>query len=333
MTRRVLLAGMLAGTLLIGVGTPALADPAGPTDFQNEILRVDPAPDAVDFSIVGGDSFLLAEVEPGTELVVLGYFGEPYLRILDDGTVEENASSPSVVLNEDRYGTNVSYDRSDAQLPPEWRVVGDGGRWAWHDHRIHWMSESPPPGRSPGDLVFDEVTVPVEVDGVPTTIHVSLSWLERPFPLAAIVGLTAGVGLSWVMRRRVQWMLFGIATLAFLVGLRQWLFLPVETEPSFLQWAVPVAAAAFVAVGVVRPLLARIAWLVAAIELAVWGVWRWESMIRAVLPTAAPWDLDRFVTALTLASGMAVLALLVGARLRSVPAAGTLRPRTQPVPH
>jgi hypothetical protein len=124
----------------LALAAPAGADPAGPTDFQNEILRVEPMPDGVQFSIVGGDAFLRAEVEPGVELTVMGYFGEPYLRVLADGTVEENALSPSVVLNEDRYGTSVDFDREDALLPPEWRVVGSEGSWTWHDHRIHSSS-------------------------------------------------------------------------------------------------------------------------------------------------------------------------------------------------
>ena len=319
MTSRLVLIAVLASTLVAGLSSPAAADPAGPTDFQNEILRVEPAPEGVAFSIVGGDAFLRAEVETGTELVILGYFGEPYLRVLADGTVEENAVSPSVVLNEDRYGSSVDYDRADAQLPPEWRIVGESGTWAWHDHRIHWMAESPPPGRAPGDLVFGEVTVPVEVDGVPTTVFVSLSWLERPFPLASVAGLALGVALAWTQRHRAQWLVLGVVVLAFIVGLRQWLFLPIETEPSILQWAVPAVAGAFVAVGIARPLLANTAWLVASVELLVWGIWRWESMIRAVLPTAAPWDLDRFTTALALATGASITAVLIAERVSPEP--------------
>jgi hypothetical protein len=307
---------------VLALAAPAGADPAGPTDFQNEILRVEPMPDGVEFSIVGGDAFLRAEVEPGVELTVMGYFGEPYLRVLADGTVEENALSPSVVLNEDRYGTSVDYDREDASLPPEWRVVGSEGSWAWHDHRIHWMAESPPPGRSPGDLVFGEVTVPVVVDGTATTLYVSLEWLERPFPLAAVAGLALGLGAA-LLRHRVDVVLAVVALLTFTIGLRQWLFLPSETDPSFLQWAVPAVALAFVVLGMLRPLVANTAHLVAAAELIAWGVWRWESMIRAVLPTAQPWAFDRLVTALALSVGATAVTLLVSERLRPNPTSAT----------
>lgn len=312
---------LAAMAAVLALAAPAGADPAGPTDFQNEILRVEPMPDGVQFSIVGGDAFLRAEVEPGVELTVMGYFGEPYLRVLADGTVEENALSPSVVLNEDRYGTSVDFDREDALLPPEWRVVGSEGSWTWHDHRIHWMAESPPPGRSPGDLVFGEVTVPVVVDGTATTLYVSLEWLERPFPLAAVAGLALGLGAAWLLRHRVDVVLAVVALLALTIGLRQWLFLPSETEPSFLQWAVPVIAGTFVVLGMRRPLIANIAHLVAAAELTAWGVWRWENMIRAVLPTAQPWAFDRLVTALALSVGATAVAVLVTDRLRPAPTA------------
>lgn len=318
MIRRLALIGTLAAALLSTLAPPASADPAGPTDFQNEILRVEPTADAVAFSVVGGDSFLRAEVRPGTELVVLGYFGEPYLRILPDGTVEENVVSPSVVLNEDRYGTSTAYDRDDAQLPPEWQVVGSAGTWAWHDHRIHWMAESPPPGRTPGDLVFDEVTVPVLVDGTPTKVYVSLSWLERPPPLAALAGILAGIGAAVALRRHRHHLLLGTAVLALGVGVRQWAWLPPETTPSILQWAVPGIAVVFAIIGLRRPVMAPVAGSIAAVELAAWGAWRWESMVRAVLPTAEPWALDRFVTALALSVGAAVLGFLVAARVAAV---------------
>ena len=72
---------------------PVLADAAGPTDFRSEVLSVTPATDAITVSIEGGDAFVRVVVEPGHEVIVPGYEGEPYLRISADGTVEENLRS------------------------------------------------------------------------------------------------------------------------------------------------------------------------------------------------------------------------------------------------
>ena len=58
--------------------------------------------------MIGGDSFVELTVERGTDVVVLGYWGEPYLRFNSDGTVEENRRSPTVAENESRYGGSSS---------------------------------------------------------------------------------------------------------------------------------------------------------------------------------------------------------------------------------
>ena len=54
--------------------------------------------------VVGGDAFLELTVDEGTEVVVPGYGGEPYVRFLADGTVERNTRSEATYLNEDRQG-------------------------------------------------------------------------------------------------------------------------------------------------------------------------------------------------------------------------------------
>ena len=85
----------------------AHADPAVPTDFATEVVGIEPATPTIDVGVVGGDSFVELTVEPGTAVVVLGYWGEPYLRFNSDGTVEENRRSPTVAENESRYGRVV----------------------------------------------------------------------------------------------------------------------------------------------------------------------------------------------------------------------------------
>ena len=88
--------GVVVGGV-VGVGAGALlgpdvahADPAGPTDYRTEIVAIEPATDAIEIVVEGGDAFLHVTVEPGHEVVVLGYDGEPYLRIGPDGAVDQN---------------------------------------------------------------------------------------------------------------------------------------------------------------------------------------------------------------------------------------------------
>ena len=66
-------------------------------------------------------------------------------------------------------------------------VVATGGRYAWHDHRTHWMNPVHPIGRQPGDEVLDG-TVPLIVDGGATDVRVSVRWMPGPSPWPAVAG-------------------------------------------------------------------------------------------------------------------------------------------------
>ena len=90
--------------LALSVGTPAFADPAGPTDYRSEVVAIEPSTPTIEVEILGGDSFLQLEATPGTEVVVLGYQGEPYLWFRLGGGVFENRNAPSTYTNQDRYG-------------------------------------------------------------------------------------------------------------------------------------------------------------------------------------------------------------------------------------
>lgn len=149
----------------IGAASPmALADPPGPTDFGSEVVEIEPALGGFEIEIVGGDSFVLLSVDAGVTAEVVGYQGEPYLRFLGDGTVEENAASPSKYLNEDRYAAGALPATANAAAAPDWQVVGRDGSYAWHDHRTHWMNPLDPPGLGPGDQIAEGV-VPLVVEG------------------------------------------------------------------------------------------------------------------------------------------------------------------------
>ncbi|HEX2129033.1 MAG TPA: hypothetical protein VHF58_07430 [Solirubrobacterales bacterium] len=154
--------------------SPALAHEGNP-NYRSEI---NPPPPALSARMLNYDDSIEVEVEPGHELLVYGYEGEPYLRYLPDGTVEVNRRAPAGYLNEDRYGEAGVPETADAEARPRWQEVAEHGRYAWHDHRVHYMSRSLPPAvtnESVETKVFDW-RVPLELDGRRAALTGTLYW-------------------------------------------------------------------------------------------------------------------------------------------------------------
>ena len=93
--------------LAAAFSTPVFADPAGPTDYRSEVVSVDPATADIEVEIIGGDSFVQLTAQPGTDVIVVGYRGEPYLWFRPDGTVAENRNAPTTYQNLSRYGSEA----------------------------------------------------------------------------------------------------------------------------------------------------------------------------------------------------------------------------------
>ena len=109
--------------------TEAGADGARPSNFESVIDSVQPDLDTVQVEVVGGDAFVQVTAAPGTEVLIPGYDGEPYLRIATDGTVYRNRRSAAAYLNESRFGTTSELpDSVDSSAKPDWVRVGDGGQ-------------------------------------------------------------------------------------------------------------------------------------------------------------------------------------------------------------
>jgi len=312
--------GLLAALAPTGV---ASADPAAPTDYGSRITAVSPALPGITAQIVGGDSFLRLDVEPGNEVVVEGYAQEPYLHFDPAGVVQENQRSPATYLNASRYGAAAPAG-ADPTLPPDWRIVATGGAYSWHDHRAHWMSPTPPAGVARGGEVQTS-TVPIVVNGTPVSITVVTTWLPEPSRLPLAVGAAAGgalVVLTLVWRRRTGLALLVVALAATGIGWWQFQSLPSETGPLFAWWVLPAVAAVslLIALALGKRLVSYALVLLAALELAVWVWLRRDGAVRAVIPTDAPFWLDRGVMAATaviaviaaIAAGVAMFRLPVG---------------------
>jgi hypothetical protein len=311
MIRPALAAVVLLGALAAPTGR-ASADSAGPTDYRTVVVELTPPTDAVTASIEGGDSFVVLTVSPGTDVVVHGYQGEPYLWFRPDGSVAENRRSPATYYNEERYGAEIPSTASP-EAEPDWVDVADGGSFAWHDHRAHRMEDFPPLNARRGDQILDGV-IPILVDGSPVEIHVASTWMPAPSPVPAVLGALAGVVLvvagvaAWRTRGSVRALGTGVVGLGLLasgIGAVQFRSLPASTDPAITWWLLPVVATALAGIGLAAPALWRAALVaIAAAQLGLWGLARRSGLSAAVLPTDAPFWLDRAISAAALVGGL-----------------------------
>lgn len=305
--------------VLLVFGLPsgvASADPAGPTDYRSEVLSVDPPSANVSLAVLGGDSFLELTVEPGTEVVVVGYRGEEYLWFRPDGTVLENQNSPSTYLNAERYGTEFP-DFATPDAEPDWKELGTEGRWSWHDHRAHLMQPVPPFGTEPGDRILEAV-VPLLVDGEEVDVTVISTWLPEPSSVpvwaGALVG-AAAAALAFVLARRDQAWPIAVAVPALIaagVGWWQYRSLPAETGPRLVWWLPPILAAVAALVALVPMvrrdrLIAGALGVLAGAQLVMWGYIKRDGLTAAIVPTDAPNWVDRATTMGALVGGALIV--------------------------
>lgn len=317
---RLLRVVLLALGLLLLSGTPAAADPPAPTDFRSEVTAVEPETDAIEVAIVGGDGFLLLEVDEGHTVEVPGYSGEPYLRFGPDGTVEENEASAAAYLNEsrDRTGEGRTFD---ADAEPQWQTVATDGRWAWHDHRIHHMGgEVDPAARTPEGRRWE---VPILVDGEDVTIEGRYRLLDSPSPIPWLVGVALGAGVIVLLATRFPAVTVAGAAVfiggvgGLVAGVAQRSASPPGAPTSALVVILPAVAV----VGGILAVMQRgrvvraVGALAGAAAVGGWAVVRLGVLWHAEVPTDLAPVTERALTSLALATaiGAAVVVVRSGA--------------------
>lgn len=308
----------VAGLTVLAAPGVALADPPGPTDFATTIVSVAPPTEAVHVAMIAGDAFFTVSVAAGAHVTVAGYQGEPYLEFLPSGDVLENRRSPTYFASRTKSGAAVPTGIT-ADTPPEWTTVASDGTYAWHDHRTHWMGGTPTGAR--GDVVTNGV-VRLVVDGEEVVVTVATTWLPRASPVPAVLGLlvgaAAGAGCVVARRRGAPWgdaVLIAAAVLATAVGFAGYRSVPGVTGPSPLGWILPATALVAATASVLlarRPaggLFAVGARALAGVELAIWAFTRRSGLLAAILPTDAPFWLDRAATTAAGTVGVIVAAM------------------------
>lgn len=182
----------------------------GNPDYRSEIETVRPSVPGLDFEILNYDADIELVARGGHEVLIYGYDGEPFARVLRDGTVQKNRRSPATYLNVDRYAEAAVPGIADADAPPDWETVDRSGTLRWHDHRAHYMGKDTPPqvkDESRRTKVFD-YEVPLRIDGRRGAVEGTLFWVgptdtsKAPFLIGGVAILLLGGATVLIARRR-----------------------------------------------------------------------------------------------------------------------------------
>ena len=192
---RTRIAAVVALAALLAAAPAALAHQGNP-NYLSQVDAITPATKGVTVDVLNRDDRLLLHNTSGQDVVIRGYNGEPYARVLADGTVQVNRRSPARYLNDDRFAQVSVPAGIDGKGAPRWEEISRTGRFEWHDHRFHWMARTVPPAVRDQDVrtkVFDW-RIPIEVGGRGGAIAGTLFWTPPPAggpPLGAVTGLAA----------------------------------------------------------------------------------------------------------------------------------------------
>ena len=193
------LAAACATLLVIGIAgaPPAVAhtvDGAGPTNYLTELGDVEPDIRGVEVAVLEFGNRLEVRNTTDAELTVLGYHDEPFLRIGPDGVLQ-NMRSPATYLNADRQAKTTVPESADPEAEPEWQKVSDEPVARWHDHRVHWMGEEPPPAvdENPGEkfVIYEDWKVPMQLGDTELAANGTLTWVPGPSALPWFLIATA----------------------------------------------------------------------------------------------------------------------------------------------
>jgi phage tail protein X len=329
--------------LLVAVGA-ARADAhavggAQASNYQTRILKVEPVVPGLQVEVADAGARLRVRNRTGREVTVLGYAGEPYLRVGPAG-VFENRRSPATYLNRARINPAPPPPDANADAPPLWHRIGDGDTVTWHDHRAHWMGNTDPPqvkaAPNRTQVVLPGWQVELQVGSQHVRVSGDLRWVPGPSPWPWLATAVAWLLVVLLAARHRRWP----QLLAVLTGL----LIAVDVVHTVGIWngtSAPVSSKAAASIGswagwvlgglAIHRLLgphphrASLYLVIAGILMAnVGGIGDLGSLYRSQLAVALPDPVTRALVAATL--GLGVGLLVSGLRL-----AGP-RPRRRPRP-
>jgi hypothetical protein len=311
---------------------PAAAHGVGglePTNYETRVLRVDPDLPGIRITSVDlGERLELAN-DTDTDVVVLGYDGEPYLRVGPRGAFV-NERSPARFINRTLRGTSPVPASADPDARPEWRRLDDGTTVRWHDHRAHWMGEkSPPDVRADPDEphLVQPFRVGLRHDGETIQVFGDVRWVPPPSPWPWIAGAIAlAVVLVALALLRHLALALGLG-LGLLIGAQVLHVAGLWGGATASVWS-RLGASAYSLGGIVLAVIAVVLLvrrgaraavpvaLLAGLFLALaGGLADVTTLSRSQVPSTLPAGLDRLSVAVTIGAGVG-LAVVAGIQLR-----------------
>ena len=196
---------VLVLTLQGGVLPAAAHGP--PSDAPYYLCRVSavaPRVDGVSVDVARDGSWVRVRNTTATELVILGYDGEPYLRVGPAGT-EENVAAVSSLVNGDFGSGLVTRDAPDSQVAraPHWESRSLEPVATWHDVRTHYDGTRRPP------VVQDDPGAPHHL----ATWHLHGVYGARQLSITGTLDWTGKPGLFAGRSSQLLWGTAGLAAI------------------------------------------------------------------------------------------------------------------------
>jgi hypothetical protein len=333
--------------VLVGAtATPASAHGLGgltPTNYETQLQPVTPHVDGLRVSVSDLGTKVELTNDGAREVVVLGYAGEPYLRIGRHG-VFENTRSPATYLNRSTTIIAAPPKRADAKATPVWREISTGNSTRWHDHRAHYMGTDDPPAvaRHPDRRrVIDHFSLPMRVGNEKVVARGRIVYVPPPSPWPWVIGAVVLAGVVFALSRTKRWPLVFVVALAVLTA-SEIVHVIGLWDASSATFGTKLGESIYSMAGIALGLL-TLWWiwrkgaesavplvLVASLFLFVaGGLADVTTLGKSQLPSTLPGDLARLLVTLTLGLGAGLGA---AAALRLRPVAGAPGRRRRPPP-
>jgi hypothetical protein len=322
--RKLLGAAVLAATVL-APAQPAFAhggNGGASSDYRIEVTGFEGDATGIEVRPVELGNRMELDRTTAQDVQILGYDGEPYIR-LDDGGVFENINSPAHYINLDRFARTPIPATATATAEPNWVKLSDGASVRWHDHRTHWMDPTPRQDvRDNPDVerVILADRVKLLVDGKSVAAIVTVTWLPPPSRLTWLVvtslvacALLAALVLVPTLRRFVPTLAM-VAAVANVVG----------SGTSTFRIVASALAIVLIIVGWVL----HNRWLpvASAVMVVILAVTHFEVFEHQLLAGWAPAVVQRIAITVALACAAAVVGyeLVVGLGASTAPAQATV---------